>query len=124
MLSVMCGTLAFAGEPDSSEPFSIDDSKALKLTVGHAFELSEARERVGYLLAYWSRRFGVESEWHGDRVFLTGQVFGVDVRAVFTVEERVVRAKAFDPGTVFASAAQRYVSRKLRKYLHPTYDEE
>lgn len=108
---------------DAAEPFTIDASRALKLSVGHAFERPEARERVGYLLAYWARRFGIASEWRGDRVFLTGQVWGIDIKAVFTVEDHAVRALAHDPGTMFASAAHGYVNRKLRKYLHPTYDE-
>lgn len=122
ILSVMFATAALAGEPEKV-PFAIDSEHALKLTVGHAFERAEARARIGYLLEYWSRRFGVQSEWHGDKVFLTGIVWGVEIKAVFTVQERSVFALAHDPGTIFASAAQGYVAKKLRKYLHPTYDD-
>ncbi len=121
-LSVMVSTAAFAGEPEA-DPFTLDSASSLKLTVGHVFERSEARARISYLLEYWSKRFGVQSEWRGDRVFLTGTVWGVEIKAVFTVKERSVFAMAYDPGTVFASAAQGYVTKKLRKYLHPTYDD-
>lgn len=124
LLSVLFGTTALAGtEEPSAEPFTLDASTAIKMTVGHAFERSVARERVGYLLEYWARRFGVHSEWRGDRVFLTGSVWGVEIKAVFSVQEKAVFAMAYDPGTMLASAAQRYVNKKLRKYLHPTYEE-
>ncbi|MBL8920617.1 MAG: polyhydroxyalkanoic acid system family protein [Myxococcaceae bacterium] len=105
------------------EPFVIDSATAIKMSVGHAFGVAEARERVGYLLDYWGRRFGVKREWRGDRVFLTGSVWGVEIKAVFRVEPHAVFAMAWDPGTMFASAAQRYVRQKLKKYLHPTYDD-
>lgn len=104
-------------------PFELDTATAIKMSVGHAFDRAEARERIGYLLDYWVRRFGVVREWRGDRVFLTGKVWGVEIKAIFRVDEKAVFAMAWDPGTVFASAAQRYVRKKLQKYLHPTYDE-
>lgn len=128
LLLVVFTTSALAGTeetPDQAtpEPFAIDSTTAIKMTVAHAFDRAIARERIGYLLEYWSSRFGVQKEWRGDRVFLTGRVWGVEIKAVFTVHEKTVQAMAWDPGTMFASAAQRYVDRKLRKYLHPTYDE-
>lgn len=122
LLSLAISASAFAGEPEQ-EPFTLDGSSSLKLTVGHVFDRAVARERIGYLLEYWSKRFGVKGEWRGDKVYLTGSVWGVEIKAVFTVQERAVLAMAYDPGTVFASAAQGYVAKKLRKYLHPTYDD-
>lgn len=126
LLSTLFATTAFAGPDEASgdsEPFVIETSSALKLTVAHAFERPVARERITYLLNYWSDRFGVLNEWHGDRVFLSGKVWGVEIRAVFTVQEKAVMAMANDPRTMLASAAQGYVYKKLRKYLHPTYDD-
>jgi len=117
---IVAASSALAGE---DEPFTLDPSSALKLTVGHVFDRGVARERIGYLLEYWSKRFGVQAQWQGDKVYLTGSVWGVEIKAVFTVQERAVFAIAHDPGTVFASAAQGYVAKKLRKYLHPTYDD-
>lgn len=130
LLVMLFATAAFAESEDQAvsgaseaEPFVLDAASAIKMSVAHAFELTEARERVGYLLDYWTRRFGVKREWRGDRVYLTGTVWGVEIKAVFRVEPRAVVAMAWDPGTMFASAAQRYVRQKLRKYLHPTYDD-
>lgn len=124
VLSMLVAPAAWAEEsPERSEPFVIEAASALKLEVTHAFERSVARERIGYLLAYWAERFGVQNQWLGDRVFLSGRVWGVDFKAVFHVQEKAVLALADDPGSVLTSAAQGYVHRKLRKYLHPTYDD-
>jgi hypothetical protein len=132
LLSMLVATSAFAESEEqatgasataSDEPFALDAANALKISVAHAFDRAEARERIGYLLDYWARRFGVKREWRGDRVFLTGSVWGVEIKAIFRVDEKAVLAMAWDPGTAFASAAQHYVRKKLKKYLHPTYDE-
>lgn len=124
VLAIVSVLLASAGRAETpDDPFTIDASRSLRLSVGHPFERAEARERIGYLLEYWAGRFGIVNSWRGDRVFLTGKVFGVEVRAVFTVEAGAVQAIAYDPGTFLASAARGYVNRKLRKYLHPTYEE-
>jgi hypothetical protein len=124
LLSTLLATGVFAGSLSSSaQPFEIDPHHALRMSVGHLFDRAEARERIGYLLQYWADRFGVRSEWHGDRVFLSGRLWGLDIRAVFTIQDHLVLAHAADPGTVVASRARDYVSRKLRKYLHPNYEE-
>jgi hypothetical protein len=124
LLSALFATKAFAGPPSvETEPFVIEATSALKLTVAHAFDRPVARERITYLLNYWSERFGVQNQWLGDRVFLSGRVWGVEIRAVFTVADGVVLAVANDPRTMLASAAQGYVHKKLRKYLHPTYED-
>jgi hypothetical protein len=128
LLSVLFASTALAGtdepqRPPDADPFTLEADSSLKMTVSHLFDRAMARERVGYLLEYWARRFGVKSEWRGDRVFLTGRVWGIDIRAVFLVQDHLVLATAHDPGTWLASSARDYVHRKLRKYLHPTYDE-
>ena len=126
LLSTLFATAALAGPDEASaesEPFVIEASSSLKLTVAHEFQRPIARERITYLLNYWFERFGVQNEWHGDRVFLSGKVWGVEIRAVFTVQEKSVIAVANDPRTMLASAAQGYVYKKLRKYLHPTYED-
>jgi hypothetical protein len=124
LLSLLVSSAALAGsEEPSPDPFALDVASAIKLSVGHTFDRAVARERIGYLLEYWGKRFGVQSEWHGDRVFLTGRVLGVEIKAIFSVQEKAVFAMAYDPGTFLASAAQSYVNKKLRKYLHPTYED-
>ena len=112
--------------PDATvgvDPFEVVRETALNLKVAHAFTRDAARERVAQLLRYWDERFGVKSEWHGFRVFLTGKVLGVAIRALFEVDDASVVAMAEDPGTVFSGAARRYVDAKLRKYLNANYQE-
>lgn len=119
-------TLAPADEASHAlepAPFVVGTENRVQLRVTHAFSRDMARERITQLLSYWAQRFGVKSEWHGFRVFLSGRVLGVDIRALFDVHEHEVLAMASDPGTVLRSTAESYVDKKLRKYLSPGYDE-
>ncbi|MFT3709407.1 MAG: hypothetical protein QM817_17355 [Archangium sp.] len=109
--------------PREGDPFTIGTENRLSLAVPHAFEKSEVIERLGYLLAYWKKRFNIASEWHGDRVFLSGSVYGIKIQAMFAVDGSNVTAFATDPGWVWRGQVTNYVDRKLKKYLHPTYDE-
>jgi len=113
-----------AAEATAADPFEVVHERSLSLKVSHELDRDAARERVAQLLNYWDERFGVKSEWHGFRVFLTGTVLGIAIRALFEVETGDVLAMAEDPGTIFSGAARRYVDGKLRKYLHPTYQEQ
>ncbi len=106
-----------------ADPFAVKPDGELSLTVAHSFSRADARERVSQLLAYWAERFGVQSEWHGFRVFLSGKVLGIAVRAIFEVRDANVEAMAENPGSLLAGTARRYVDAKLHKYLHPTYAE-
>lgn len=106
-----------------ADPFEVVHETALNLKVAHAFTRDAARERVAQLLRYWDERFGLKSEWHGFRVFLTGKVLGIAIRALFEIDDANVVAMAEDPGTVFSGPARRYVDAKLRKYLNPNYRE-
>jgi hypothetical protein len=135
LLSVLVCSSAFAGAPEEAPPseapdkvdviapFELEPSSSLRMTVTHLFTRALARERVLYLLEYWAKRFGIKHTWRGDQVFLTGKVWGVDVKAVFDVQDHQVLAQAHDPGSMLTSAATRYVNSKLRKYLHPQYEE-
>lgn len=108
-------------EATGAEPFTIADEGKISVVVPHAFALEEALERLANLLAYWKDRFRIAAEWHGNRVWLTGALFGLNVRAVFAVHEGEVVAIASDPGWPWRSRAEGYVENKLKKYLHPTY---
>lgn len=105
------------------EPFEIPEEGRLQISVGHHFALSQVIARVGYLLEYWKKRFDISSEWRGNRVFLSGEVYGVKVVAVFEVSAEAVRGFATDPGWPWRGQVSAYVDRKLKKYLHPSYDE-
>ncbi len=95
----------------------------IEVKVNHAFSRDAARERVSYLLDYWNRRFGVKAFWRGFRVYLSGKVFGIQVKAAFDVGDHQVVAMSADPGRVFRSRASDYVKQKLKKYLSPTYED-
>lgn len=110
-------------EAGQIEPFVIDREHSISLKVAHHFERAIARERVTQLLEYWGRRFGVKSSWLGDRVFMSGTVFGIDINAHFDVTDYAVVGLASDPGWFWRGRATSYVEKKLRKYLHPNYDE-
>jgi hypothetical protein len=103
--------------PDTSdEPFSLSGD-TVRLAVPHAFSRASARERIAWLLEYWNHRFGVKFEWRGDRVFLSGQIFGREIRARFDISDLAVTGVADDPGWLWRGRAQAYVTRKLQKYL-------
>ncbi len=133
LLSVLvcCSAWAGAEEPPSSgasdtveaAPFELEPSTSLRMNVAHLFTRALARERVLLMLEYWARRFGIKHTWRGDQVFLSGKVWGVDVKAVFDVQDHQVLAQAHDPGSMLTSAATRYVNSKLKKYLHPQFEE-
>lgn len=127
---------AFAGDPRDAaadvatavttpraDPFEIEDEGRLTISVHHAFALAEAIDRLGYLLSYWKKRFNIQSEWRGNRVFLTGAVYGVKVQAMFEISETAVTGFARDPGWPWRGQISSYVDRKLKKYLSPTYDD-
>jgi hypothetical protein len=104
-------------------PFEIAEDGRLSIAVRHTFALSEAIDRLGYLLSYWKKRFNIESEWRGNTVFLSGAVYGVKVQARFEVSESAVTGFARDPGWPWRGQISGYVDRKLKKYLSPDYDE-
>lgn len=106
--------------PAPADPVDLS-GPTISLEVPHAFPRASARERVAFLLDYWNHRFGVKAEWRGDSVFLTGHVFGMEIRARFDVSDSAVTGIAADPGWFWRNKAQSYVTKKLKKYLHPDY---
>lgn len=100
-----------------------DSSERIFFLQHHSFSRAEARLRVQQLLDYWKQRFGVTPTWHGDVAHVVGRVFGVEFDADVTVSDHEVKAQTSDPGSFFRGAAVDYVRRKLKKYLHPTYQE-
>jgi len=124
--AVLAAATAWADAPPSADeppPFVLPGGNLITATMPHGLGRDEARVRVTQMLAYWTRRFGVKSEWRDFRVYLTGSVWGVDFKAVFEVREADVSGSATDPGLLLRGPARSYASRKLKKYLHPTYQE-
>ena len=118
VLSVTLSAVGFAA--DELKPI---ESPALSARVSHAFTVGDAHLRVQQLLDYWHTRFGVNAEWDGERVFVTGKVWGVDFRAMFEVLDGVVSASATDPGPLWRGKLTDYTVKKLKKYLSPNYAE-
>ena len=101
----------------------IDQARTLRVVVSHPFARSEAADRLAYLLAYWKSRFNISSQWRGGRVFVSGSVYGVEIEALFAIGDSSIVAIANDPGWPWTDKVGDYVDRKLKKYLHPTYDD-
>ncbi len=112
--------LLFAGPASFAN--SGRQAQTLEVRHAHGFSRAEARVRVDQLLDYWAQRFGVERTWQGDRVFVKGRFWGMAFDGVLVIRDSEVRAVANDPGTMLRGTALGYVSAKLRKYLHPTYE--
>ena len=109
--------------PHDGDPFSIDEKDRVTVFVMHAFARPEAAARLSYLLAYWKKRFNVTSEWKGDRVFISGSVFGIKIQALFAINDSSVVGFAHDPGWPWRGRVQSYVDGKLKKYLNANYDD-
>lgn len=95
----------------------------ITLKVAHAFTKKEAHARLQQLVDYWKSRFGVRQEWTGERVLVSGSIIGVDFKAFLEVRDGAVQCESTDPGRLWRGFAQDYVSKKLKKYLHPKYEE-
>ncbi|HZA13852.1 MAG TPA: polyhydroxyalkanoic acid system family protein [Myxococcaceae bacterium] len=112
-----------SGIAQAEESQSPAVSHSMMFEQPHPFSRAEARERIQQLLDYWSSRWGIRRDWHGDSVSVQGWVMGVFIDAELVVEDHWVSASASDPGLFLRNAAFGYVSGKLRKYLHPSYQE-
>ncbi len=109
--------------PADGDPFFIEESGRLTIAVTHAFARSEAAVRLSYLLAYWKKRFQIANEWRGDRVFVSGSVYGIKIQAMFAINDSRIVGFAHDPGWPWRGQVQTYVDRKLKKYLSVNYDD-
>ena len=120
----LLGSASFANSTrgSASAAASARAKQVLEVRHAHGFSRDEARIRVDQLLDYWAKRFGVQRDWQGDRVHVKGRFWGMDFDGVLFVRDHEVRAVANDPGSMLRGTALGYVSGKLRKYLHPTYE--
>ncbi len=97
--------------------------ETITLKVGHKFSTAEAHARVQQLLDYWKSRFGVSQSWSGERVWVSGNIMRVDFSAILEVSDSSVKCESSDPGGLWRGFARDYVAKKLRKYLHPRYED-
>ena len=89
----------------------------LKFEVPHALPKDEARKRVEALLAYWSKKYGVQSSWQGDGATLSGKAMGVSIDARLQVTDAKVGGESKDPGMLLRGQAQKYLTRKFAEFL-------
>lgn len=123
-VAVLLASAAFADDSETSAPpFEVAGENRISVSVSHHFAKSEALERLGYLLDYWKRAFDIRFEWQGNQVFISGSIFGLKVKARMSVTDEAVVAVAADPGWPWRGRAEGYVTGKLKKYMHPTYDD-
>lgn len=99
------------------------EGPTMTLLVGHHFSKTDAHARLQQLLDYWTHRFNLTQTWVGDRVFVAGKVMSIDFRAFLEVTDTAVSCESSDPGGFLRNPARDYVRGKLRKYLHPRYEE-
>ena len=89
-LPVIDPALAALAIPAEGDPFVIDVAGRLSVAATHTFTRTEAVARLSYLLAYWKKRFNIEAEWHGERVFVSGSVYGLKIQAMFAINDSSV----------------------------------
>lgn len=116
-------TLGSFARAESAEPFEVAQADRLSLSVNHHFNHEEVIARLSYLLEYWKKKYNIVSEWRGDRVFLSGSIYGVKIEALFAVSESSVTGFAKDPGWPWRGKVVAYVDSKLKKYLNPNFEE-
>jgi len=91
----------------------------MKFEVPHQLSKDQARERVNRLFEYWGRKYGIQSDWSGDRAHLSGKVMGIGIDARLEVTFRAVSGEASDPGFLLRDKARRYLTDKFNAALDP-----
>lgn len=91
----------------------------MKLEIPHSLSLDEARARVQALLDYWSRKYGVKSQWAGDKATFAGKAVGVTLDGYLNVASKGVAGEVTDPGMLLRGQAQKYLKKKFLDYLDP-----
>lgn len=107
----------------TSPPAARPGEQRLRFKVTHAHTRAEARARLQYLFDYWKKRFGVASKWEGDHAVASGTIMGISFTAWVEVTDSSVGGESTDPGFFTRGVAYAYIEKKLKKYMHPNYDE-
>lgn len=94
----------------------------LNFEVVHTLSKDDAKRRVEHLLAYWKTKYGVTSQWNGDRAQISGKVMKVDLTGSLSVSDQSVSGEATDPGFLLREPARSYLNKKLKIYLDPESD--
>ncbi len=91
----------------------------LKFEVPNTLPVEEAVKRVEALLAFWARKYGVQSSWKGTAATMAGKAMGVAIDGALQVHPHRIAGEAADPGMLLRGQAQKYLTRKFAQYLDP-----
>lgn len=91
----------------------------LKFEVPNSLSIDDAKKRVEALLGYWGRKYGVKSEWSGEKATMKGKAMGVSIDGNLEVLGAKISGEASDPGMLLRGQAQKYLTRKFAEYLDP-----
>lgn len=91
----------------------------LKIDVPHTLTHEDAKARVQALLDYWTRKYGVKTNWAGDKATFAGKMMGITFDGHLTVSPRGVGGEATDPGMLLRGQATKYLTKKFATYLDP-----
>ena len=89
----------------------------LKFEVPSSLAVDDARKRVEALLAYWQRKYSVDSKWSGSKAVMAGKAMGVAIDGKLEVLANKISGEAIDPGFLLRGQAQKYLQRKFSEYL-------
>ena len=96
----------------------------MKLHFPHSYELSEATDRVRALTDYWSKRYGITTEWNGSQATVAGKVRGVNFNGNIVIDEAALNADLKVGFLAEKLGGKSYVERKIKEYLSPENDLE
>jgi Putative polyhydroxyalkanoic acid system protein (PHA_gran_rgn) len=94
--------------------------KMMQLQVAHSLPIDESKKRVEALLAYWKRKYAVDSNWNANTAKITGKAMGTSIDGTLEVLNTAIAMQAPDPGMLLRGQAQKYLTRKLSHYLNAT----
>jgi len=85
----------------------------------HPFSKEEALARVHALTDYWAKKYGVRTDWSGDRAKIAGKVNGVKFDGQITVEDSRISGDIKAGFLAEKLGGRQYVEGKLGEYLSP-----
>lgn len=91
----------------------------MKLERNHSFGADEGLARLQALTSYWTKKYGVQINWNGNRARIDGKVKGVKFNGTVTVEEGRVLADIQAGFLAEKLGGRAYVEHKLESYLDP-----
>ncbi len=90
----------------------------IRFEVPSTLPVDDAKARVEALLAYWKRKYNVNSSWDGHSATMQGKAVGVSIDGALTVLADKISGEAKDPGMLLRGQAQKYLIRKFAEYLN------